>query len=559
MEVSPRQGNSDLWQDLGADLVFTQDDSGKYLSFYWQDAVDYGLSDEKIVGSFLEDTFTSVSILEYNHIIKQVLERHIPKRRYCYFKYLNQFFPFELVISPILPPGGKATRVLVMGHRLGKTEISLPHKFRIPVNIYSYAKLLVKITKKVSKTLNLATIWQQTVKSIGEALVVSRCNILSYDETKKQLQVRAEYSPPLYKSLVGYKLDVESEDYFQQAMSSQSVVIKDRVALNDPFEQKSLLLVSTFYQQKRNGLIWIQQCDRYRQWTEAEIELVQELADRVGTAIAHATLYQELELARNEAESANRLKSNFLASTTHELRTPLNGIIGFLQLVLNDMADDPQEEKEFLQEAHNSALYLLNLINDILDFAKIEAGKMDLELVPVDLRELFQDVETKTRPQAQEKNLSLKIQLPPIYDPIMVYGNHRRLLQVMLNLVGNAIKFTHEGGVTISAEVVQKKIQHHDRQFPGIVKINVADTGIGVPLDQQKNLFDNFFQVDGGSTREYGGTGLGLAISQRLVEAMGGKIDFYSMGEGLGSTVSLSIPLNHAPVMKSLAQAVTSS
>jgi signal transduction histidine kinase len=277
---------------------------------------------------------------------------------------------------------------------------------------------------------------------------------------------------------------------------------------------------------------------------------VQELADQVGTAIAHATLYQELEQASHAAEEASRLKSEFLASTTHELRTPLNGIIGFLKLILDGMADDAEEQREFLEESYKSALYLLNLINDILDIAKIEAGKMDLELSPVELKELLQSVENFARPQALRKQLNFKIKCPATHTPIVLYGNYQRLLQVLLNLVGNAIKFTHEGGIVVSAEIVKKKLVWDGQEFPALIKISVADTGIGVSLEQQSKLFEKFVQVDGSHSKAYGGTGLGLAISQKLVEAMGGQVQFYSMGEGLGSTVTFTIPLTDIPVIK---------
>jgi len=278
---------------------------------------------------------------------------------------------------------------------------------------------------------------------------------------------------------------------------------------------------------------------------------VRELADQVGTAIAHATLYKELELARHQAEEASRLKSEFLANTSHEIRTPLNGMLGFLKLVIEGMADSPDEQMEFIEEAYRSALHLLNIINDILDIAKIEAGKLELELGPVKLNEVFSIVENFTSTQAEQKNLSLQIQMPATTDEIILHGNYQRLLQVMLNLVGNAIKFTHEGGITISADVVPKKVMFQNEEHPGMVKVRVADTGIGVSLDKQDKLFQSFSQVDGSRTRQYGGTGLGLTISQKLVEAMGGAVNFYSMGEGLGSTVTFTVPLYQQPVMVS--------
>jgi signal transduction histidine kinase len=192
---------------------------------------------------------------------------------------------------------------------------------------------------------------------------------------------------------------------------------------------------------------------------------------------------------------------------------------------------------------------LLSIINDVLDIAKIEAGKLHIELSPVKLDELLGVVEDFTRGQIHQKNLSFEIQKPPTNDEIILYGNYQRLLQVMLNLVGNAIKFTHEGGITIGVKVIKKKVIVQNQEFPSLLEIRVADTGIGVSLDKQDKLFQSFSQVDGSRTRQYGGTGLGLAISQKLVEAMGGEVNFFSLGEGLGSTVTFTVPLFQEPIM----------
>ncbi|WP_081980709.1 sensor histidine kinase [Neosynechococcus sphagnicola] len=334
--------------------------------------------------------------------------------------------------------------------------------------------------------------------------------------------------------------------------------------------EESLLLLTTAYQEHPNGLLLLYQAAPSPGWNAASIALVRELADQVGTAIAHATLFAdaramaqelrqvndhllqkhiELDDAREQAEVASRLKSEFLANTSHELRTPLNGMLGFLKLILDGMAEDPEEQAEFINEAYRSALHLLNIINDVLDIAKIEAGKLQIDVAPVNLGELLKDVADFTQPSAVQKDLEFKILPPPTQDDIVVLGNYQRLLQVMLNLVGNAIKFTHEGGVTIAAEVLKKKVVVNNQEFPGMVKIRVADTGIGVSLEKQDKLFQSFSQVDGSRTRQYGGTGLGLAISQRLVEAMGGVVNFYSMGEGLGATVTFTVPLYQEPVM----------
>lgn len=549
MKGSPKNAEQICWQHLGSELVFTQDIEGKYTSFYWQDAEKYGLNEERVIGKSMAETIGPVTKIAYAEKIRRVVENRVPEKYYCVFQYAGQSFPFELAIAPILLEDGTVKTILAIGHLLTEAERKIYSGVVLTNHANPYQKLLSQITRKISRTLDLETIRLQTVDSVGEALQISRCLLFSYNSPKEQLRVESEYRHQEWISMLGYQFEVESEAYYKQALALREPVAVDRL-ITDEFGYKSVLLVSTCYQNQPNGLICLHQCDFYRNWSLAEIELMQEIAERVGTAIAHATVYQELKEARIQAEELSNLKSDFLASTTHELRTPLNGIIGFLKLIIDGMADDPEEQREFVEQAYQSAIHLLNLIDDILDIAKIEAGKMKLDLGSVDLNELFHNVENFTRSQAQQKKLNLIIRVPATYDNIAIYGNYQRLLQVMLNLVGNAIKFTREGGVTISAEVVPKKVNRHNQEFLGMLKISVADTGIGVPLDKQEKLFQNFFQIDSGRSREYGGTGLGLAISQKLVEAMGGKISFYSMGEGLGSTVTFTVPLTHLPVIK---------
>ena len=539
------------WSNLGAEMVFTQNRSGIYLSFWWLKAEEYGLDNQAIIGSSYEDIFTPLDRQQYLSKINRVIDRRLPEQFYCWFQYQEQSFPLELILSPILPSKGEPAAVLVMGHLLEESEIFPLNNSRAPVPIYSYQKLLTQIAGRIRRSLNLETIWQQTVDSLGEVFSVSRCLILAQNYVQTELKVVAEYRQQDITSVMGSTIKIKQESYLKQALNSSIPIAADTL---DSHEQnyKSVLVASASYNNESNALILLQQCDRYRDWKTAEIELLRELAEHVGTAIAHAKLYQELELASFQAEEANRLKSDFLANTSHELRTPLNGIIGFLKLLLEGMADNPEEQREFLQEAYKSSLHLLNLINDILDIAKIEAGKIDLELTDIELDDLFQDVDNLIRTQAEQNNLSFQIKTPATLTPVILYGNYQRLLQVMLNLVGNAIKFTHEGGVSVSAEISNKKINWDCQQFPGTVKVSVADTGIGVSLEKQNKLFENFFQVDGSRTKSYGGTGLGLAISQKLVEAMGGTISFYSMGEGLGSTVTFTVPLVNLPVIKTI-------
>lgn len=250
----------------------------------------------------------------------------------------------------------------------------------------------------------------------------------------------------------------------------------------------------------------------------------------------------EQEYALEQAQHPN-IKTLFLLNTVHELSPPLNEIIAALKLIIDGRVDTPEKRAEFLNDAYKSALHLLDMINDIQDIAEVEAGRSELEMGPIRLLELLNNVQNFTYNQAQQKNLTFDIKLPETDDEIIVYGNYQRLLQVLLNLIGNAIKFTHEGGITISAELIKKKVRFNYQKLPGVVKIRVKDTGIGVSLDKQDKLFKPFKQISGDEhTRQYCGAG-GLTISQRLVEAMGGVVDFYSAGEGLGSTVTFTILL----------------
>jgi len=552
--------NEIKWQHLGAELVFTQDIRGNYLSFWWAKSAEYGISknfvpqsdNRESATSLFNTIFAPVDPQAYLEKIRRVIKRRLPEQCYCLFQCGETVYSFELIVSPILCVTGESQTVMVMGHLLEETEMFSFAQDEAPAAIYSYQKLLDRVVRQIRRSLDLETIYQQTVNNIGSTFAVSRCLILAKNKSNMtKLSVEAEYCLKDSDSITKYKINWRDEVHLQQALEFSYPLAVDFLP-EDPLQRQSLLVVSTNHTSEDNVLICLHQCDRYRHWTNAEIEMLREIAEQVEAAISLAKLYREVEQASIQAEEANRLKSDFLANTSHELRTPLNGIIGFLKLLLEGMADNPEEQQEFIEEAYKSSIHLLNLINDILDIAKIEAGKMDLELTEVELDELFQDVDNLIHTQAEQKGLNFKMNYPATMTPVTLYGNYQRLLQVMLNLVGNGIKFTREGGIIISAEVNNKKVESQGIELPGMAKISVADTGIGVSLEKQNKLFENFYQVDGSRTKSYGGTGLGLAISQKLVEAMGGRISFYSMGEGLGSTVTFTVPLTHLPVIKTI-------
>ena len=300
----------------------------------------------------------------------------------------------------------------------------------------------------------------------------------------------------------------------------------------------------------------------------------------------------EIVSAWKEAQTANKLKSEFLATTSHELRTPLNGIINCIRIVKDGYCDDKEEEREFLQQADDAAIHLLGIINDVLDISKIEAGKLSVDIDAVDLKKILNEAIDLHLVSIQQKKLHLETPVWP--ENITVLADAAKLKQVLINIVSNAVKFTDYGTISIKvalkskaknysleaedyryianseAQIVNSSIatEYDNRHQNNIsetqkdlpldvqtlnvdgqsfsnkeVEIIIEDTGIGIEKSQQDKLFNPFVMVDGSTTRKFGGTGLGLAISRNLIELMNGTISLYSAGEKQGVRVNISLPL----------------
>jgi signal transduction histidine kinase len=286
---------------------------------------------------------------------------------------------------------------------------------------------------------------------------------------------------------------------------------------------RALLAVPLVHQHELIGALVVRR-KRVGAFAEGTVSLLQSFAAQSAVAIQNARLFREIEQKSRELESASRHKSEFLANMSHELRTPLNAVLGYTELIEDGIYGEvPAKMQEVLERIQQNGRHLLGLINDVLDLSKIEAGQLTLSPVDYSLRELVLDVVSATEALSAEKKLAL--------DLPRGRGDERRLTQVLMNLVGNAIKFTDAGRVSIRAKLAD-----------GRFLVAVSDTGPGIAPEHQARIFEEFQQVDSSSTRKKGGTGLGLAIARRIVELHGGRI-WVDSTVGEGTTFSFTLPL----------------
>ena len=403
-------------------------------------------------------------------------------------------------------------------------------------------KALGEVSQAVSSTLDLETVLP-TIVSRAIQLSGTDCGVIyEYDEAAQEFHLRASHrmEEEMVEGLRAARIRLGEGATGRAATTRTPVQIADILDQREfsgtsvrpliaRLGYRSLLSIPLLREQQIMGglTVWRRKSGDF---PPEVVNVLQTFATQSALAIHNARLFREIQEKGRQLELASKYKSQFLASMSHELRTPMNAVLGYTRMLLmNVYGELPEKVRDVHQRIDKSGRHLLGLINDVLDFSKIEAGQLALAINPYSIKDVIQAVVASTQSLATEKNLALRITVPA--DLPAASGDERRITQVLLNLVGNAIKFTDAGEVRVEVAAVD-----------GSFEVSVSDTGPGIDEREQQRIFEEFRQAEGAMTQKKGGTGLGLAIAKRIVELHGGKI-WVESAVGKGSRFTLTLPL----------------
>jgi GAF domain-containing protein len=400
-------------------------------------------------------------------------------------------------------------------------------------------KALGDVSQAVNSTLDLEAVLTTIVAKAVELSGTEAGAIYTFEESRQEFRLRATYgmNEEMIKAIADQHITVQDPRMGAATLQRRAVQVSDlrdqpRTPLNEIILHagyRAVLVVPLLRPDRIVGGLVVRR-KQPGEFPKSTVDLLETFADQSVVAIQNARLFREIEEKSGELAEASKHKSQFLANMSHELRTPLNAILGYTELILDSIYGDPTEKmRTVLERLQANGKHLLGLINDVLDLSKIEAGQLTLSLDDYSLGDVVHGVVSAVEPLAAEKRLAFKAEVAP--DLPTGRGDGRRLSQVLLNLVGNAIKFTDKGEVAIRAAVAN-----------GAFTVAVCDTGPGIPAADQAKIFEEFQQADSSITRKKGGTGLGLSIAKRIIEMHGGRI-WVESEPGKGSTFCFTLPV----------------
>jgi PAS domain S-box-containing protein len=514
------------------EIVFEFDADGTYINIWTRNDDLLVRSRKDLLGRRIDEVLDSAPAISMTATIRRVLFSGQPETLEYPLQLAGGERWFLGRVAPI-PSENSFVKTVCMVAR------DITERKRIEDQIAQNAAEIAALYRASSQLLNptndVAELAQHIAESVTREFEFAACSVLLLDDSGAELQriaTTGEFVSGVFRiPLSGSGLTVAALR-MGETVYTPDVDADPRYLPGNP-RTRTELVVPLKAGGQIIGVLDLQSPDADA-FSERARHVVEAYAEHAGLALANALLLANLERARQAAEEANRLKSEFLANTSHELRTPLSAIMGALEVILEGLYETPADETTLMQTAYRSSQRLLYLIDDLLDYAKIEAGKMDLRMEAVDVVPVLGDVYMLSRVQADKKGLALAVNLPG-EPPPRVWADASKMRQILLNLMGNAIKFTEYGEVAVDVIL--------DGSARDVLSIAIRDTGIGIPIEKQATLFQPFVQVDGSTTRRYGGTGLGLSISRRLAELMGGALTMRSEGDGMGSVFTVHLPV----------------
>lgn len=525
------------------DMLFVIDHKGIFIDFYVPDSPNLFLNKDEVLGASLRELFNQ----EEADILMEMLTSCLNSSELTTFEY-EMNFPgtlkhYETRISRL---DTNSALVIVR-------DVSESHEMKQDLLYQSgFQRILMQLASNFIQISTTETdhVINDSLEQIGSYIGVERCCIFLYDAKNQTLTNSYEWCSPGMPSRIsvrqGLPLSIIGEWYKLHIKGVTTMV--ENLKNHDPQSQvsrlfeymgiKTAITIPMISQKNCMGFVGFESLKENRKWADSEVSLLKIFTGMMASVLEKITIEKSLSEASIKAEASNRLKTAFMNNISHEIRTPLNGIIGFGEIIANENLS-MEEKNKYLSVVQESSERLIQTIDDYLDISMLVTGNQEINLVPFNITELIMKVTQEFAEHGLVKNITLTTVIPDELGQLTIFSDYELIRKILNHLLGNSIKFTEEGTITIG-------LTREDNQ----VLLSVKDTGIGITEDVQESVFDSFMQEDFSSTRTYQGSGLGLAIVKGIVTLLGGEISLSSR-KGNGTAFFIRLPVNEKNLQKS--------